>query len=201
MTQRKSVNCELDFHEALNSLRDTGFNPVPDRVHFVIPDAPNVLLRGINYFTENKATWLKEYDEVAEWLSNNLGRGLFCYGNCGRGKTLICCKIIPILLNHYCRKIVTCYSAEQMNANLDALLQKHIQARDDIETENYRSVYGSKRLSFAEVCDETEKKGKLLIVTTNLTLTEIREKYGERTMDRLVATTRLINFKGDSLRS
>ena len=44
------------------------------------------------------------------------------------------------------------------------------------------------------------KKGKLLILTTNLSIDELREKYGERTVDRLRAITKTVLFTGESLR-
>lgn len=103
-------------------------------------------------------------------------------------------------MNHYCRKVVSCYDAQQMNADLDVVKQKHIIYVDDIGTENLSVKYGEKRLAFAELADEAEKKGKLLILTTNLSIDELREKYGERTIDRLRAITRTVLFSGESLR-
>lgn len=190
---------QIDFKRTIESLKETGFNPIPNLVNIAIPDAKDVLWRGLNYFTE-KAEWLSEYDEVVSWLSGNNGRGLLCYGNCGRGKSLICWKIIPLILNHYCRKIVSCYDAQQMNADINAVKAKHIIYIDDVGTENMSVKYGEKRLAFCEIVDEAEKKGKLLIITTNLSLDEISQKYGERTMDRLVAITSRVKFKGESLR-
>ena len=114
---------QIDFKKTIDNLRKTGFNPVPNLVNIAIPDAKNILWQGLNYFTGN-AEWLPEYDEIATWLSGNNGRGLLCHGNCGRGKSLICWKIIPLLLNHYCRKIVACYDAQQMNADIDAVKAK-----------------------------------------------------------------------------
>jgi len=87
-----------------------------------------------------------------------------------------------------------------MNANLDEVKKKHIIYVDDIGTENLSIKYGEKRLAFAELADEAEKKGKLLILTTNLTIDELKEKYGERTIDRLRAITKTILFSGASLR-
>lgn len=190
----------VDFKKALSNLADVGFNPVPNAVFISIPEAKVALWRGIQFFTGDKAAWQDEYNDVANWLANNKGRGLLCLGNCGRGKTLICGKIIPVLLNHYCHKIVACYDAQQLNAELDAVKQKHIVYIDDIGTEFLSVKYGEKRLSFAELVDEAEKKGKLLIVTTNLSLSELQQKYGERTVDRLRAITTPVVFKGDSLR-
>lgn len=87
-----------------------------------------------------------------------------------------------------------------MNADIDAVKQKHIIYIDDIGTESLSVKYGEKRMTFPELVDEAEKKGKLLIITTNLSLSEIKEKYGERTLDRLRAITTPIVFKGESLR-
>lgn len=191
---------QIDFQQTIERLRDTGFSPVPNTVNISIPNAKNVLWAGIKYFTGEKAQWLPEYLEIVKWLTDNEGRGLLCFGNCGRGKTLICGKILPLVLNHYCRKVVSCYDAQQMNANLDDVKQKHIIYVDDIGTENLSVKYGEKRLAFAELADETEKKGKLLIITTNLSIDELREKYGERTIDRLKTVTRTVLFSGESLR-
>lgn len=190
----------VDFKDALSNLADVGFNPIPKTVYISVPDAKVNLWKGIQFFVGASASWQDEYNDVAKWLTDNKGRGLLCLGNCGRGKTLICGKIIPVLLNHYCHKIVSCYDAQQMNAQLDAIKQKHIIYLDDIGTEFLSVKYGEKRLAFAELVDEAEKKGKLLIVTTNLSLSELKEKYGERTVDRLRAITTPIVFKGDSLR-
>jgi DNA replication protein DnaC len=191
---------QINFQHTIERLKDTGFSPIPNVVKVTVPDAKRVLWAGIRYFTGENARWLPEYEEVAGWLAGNEGRGLLCFGNCGRGKTLICGKILPLVLNHYCRKVVSCYDAQQMNADLDAVKQKHIIYVDDIGTENLSVKYGEKRLAFAELADEAEKKGKLLILTTNLTIDELREKYGERTIDRLRAITKTVLFSGESLR-
>lgn len=190
----------VDFKSALSVLADVCFNPVPNAVFISVPDAKAALWKGIQFFTGNAASWQDEYNDVANWLTDNKGRGLLCIGNCGRGKTLLCGRIIPVLLNHYCHKIVSCYDAQQLNANLDAVKQKHIIYVDDIGTEFLSVKYGEKRLSFAELVDEAEKKGKLLIISTNLSLSELQQKYGERTVDRLRAITTPVVFKGDSLR-
>lgn len=190
----------VNFKKTIDILKDTGFSPIPNLVQLSIPDARDSLWKGIRYFTNDSAQWRPEYDMIANWLKNNNGRGLLCFGNCGCGKTLICGKIIPVLLHFYHNKIVSIYDAQQMNANADAVKQKHIVYIDDIGTENLSVKYGEKRLVFPELVDEAEKKGKLLIITTNLSLSELKEKYGERTIDRLRAITISVLFKGESLR-
>ncbi|MEA4886372.1 MAG: hypothetical protein VB063_06800 [Bacteroides graminisolvens] len=191
---------QIDFQKTLENLTETGFQPVPSLVFVSIPEPRGALLGGLNFFTDNKAQWQPEYEGIAKWLENNNGRGLLCLGNCGRGKTLICWKIIPLLLHHYHRKIIKCYDAQQMNANIDEVKKGHILSIDDIGTENISIKYGEKRFAFPELVDEAEKKGKLLIVTTNLSIQELESKYGVRTVDRLKAITTPVAFIGNSLR-
>lgn len=190
----------MNFRKAINDLKHTGFNPEPDKVYISIPNAKVLLWSGLRHFESENAVWLGEYEEVAKWLENNEGKGLLCYGNCGRGKSLICWKIIPLLIHHYHRKVISCYDAQQMNAEIDQVKSNHLIYIDDIGTENVSIKYGERRMAFSEIVDEAEKKGKLLIITTNLSLEEIAQKYGERTMDRLVAITKRVKFIGESLR-
>ena len=191
---------QINFQKSIEQLKEMGFSPIPDKVIFGIPGAKDMLEKGLQHFIGTNAKWLPEYNDVAKWLSDNEGRGLLCYGNCGRGKSVICCKIIPLLLHHYYRKIVSCYDAQQMNANIDMVKSEHIICIDDVGCENMSVKYGEKRLAFAEIVDEAEKKGKLLIVTTNLSLDELEQKYGERTMDRIVAIMKRVKFIGESQR-
>lgn len=190
----------IDFEKTIGILRETGFDLKPNLVDIAIPNAKRELWRGLNYFAGNSAVWLPEYEEVAKWLSGNNGRGLFCQGNCGRGKSLICGRIIPLLLLHYCNKIVNCYDTQQLNADIDSVKAKRIIYIDDVGTENISVKYGERRMAFPELVDEAEKCGKLLLITTNSTHQELEEKYGVRTMDRLVAITKLVRFQGASLR-
>lgn len=191
---------EIDFKKTIDSLQGTGLSLVYDRVNIAIPNAKRELLRGLNYFTDENGIWLPEYEAVAAWLSCNNGRGLLCQGNCGRGKTLICGKIIPSLLLHYHKKIVSCYNTQQMNADIDDVKRHKIIYIDDVGEENVSVKYGERRMAFPEIVDEAEKCGKLLLLTTNCTVEELEQKYGVRTMDRLVAITKLVKFKGESLR-
>ena len=87
-----------------------------------------------------------------------------------------------------------------MNNLIDKILKNHIVCIDDIGTEGEYVKYGEHRVPFAELVDLAEKKGTLLILTTNLTVDELRVKYGERVVDRLRAITNVIYFKGCSLR-
>ena len=121
-------------------------------------------------------------------------------GRCGLGKSLIGMRILPLVINAICHKIVSCYDAQDLNVKPDDVLQKHLVYIDDIGTEGISNIYGNKRIPFSELCDAAEKKGKLLIITTNLDVSSLAQKYGERTIDRLRAVTKRVAFFGDSLR-
>lgn len=190
----------VDFSVAVERIRTDRYDPNPSKVRFHIPDPKENLQKGFNFFVPD-AQYLPKYDLIAEWLDDNKGRGLICMGNLGRGKTVICTKIIPVLLNQYCRLIVNVVDAQELNSSIDNILQRHIICVDDVGTENEYIKYGERRTPFAELVDQAEKKGKLLILTTNLTVSELANKYGERTIDRLRAITKIVLFRGESLRS
>lgn len=189
----------VDFRQIIDELKDSGL-VMPNTVQINIPNAKQMLHFGLEHFVGKEYVWEPEYDEVVEWLSDNKGRGLLCYGNCGRGKTVICSKIIPVLLYHCYNKITNCYDAKQINNDFNQMIRKHIISIDDLGTEGEMSKYGEKKMCFPDIADEAEKRGKLLIISTNLTIEELTQKYGERTIDRLRSITRTVLFQGESLR-
>lgn len=189
-----------DIDMALKSLQEVNGGAIlPNRMYTHIPNAAAELRDCLARLT-GKYTWLPEYDKVADWLENNDGKGLLCIGNCGRGKTMMCYRVIPILLYHFAHKIVSCYDAVDINAKIDVMKQKHIICVDDIGTESDYLVYGVRRQPLAELIDSAEKRSSLLLLTTNLTTDDLEEKYGIRVLDRLKRVTKVIHFVGNSLR-
>ena len=183
-----------------------------DRVQIQIPNAREALMEGLVYFCGEKAQWLPEYEQVADWLTDNKGKGLLCLGNCGRGKTLITQKILPMLMQRYYRKVVNCYTALDLNGydvderkkthyRYDEIRQWKIIAIDDIGTEPQACIFGETHDYFSELVDYCEHKQKMLIISTNLNRQKIIDRYLERTFDRLTAITRRVVFKGSSLRN
>lgn len=190
------------WKECEKSLQGTGFWGKPDKVMIHIEKARQLLINGLMYYCGDSAVWQPEYNEVVEWLTDNKGRGLWFCGECGRGKTLIGAKILPVLLNYYNspRKVVSLYDAKDLNNKFDDILEKHIIYIDDVGKESMAVQYGNRNLRFPDIVDEAEKKGKLLIFSTNLSQEDMLAKYGERTIDRLKGITKKIIFKGQSLR-
>ena len=180
------------------ALQGTGFFGSPKKVSIHIDNAKLLLCNGLKYYCGEGAVWQPEYEEVAD----NKGRGLWLCGECGRGKTLIGAKILPVLFNfyHFPRKTISLYDAKDLNSKFDDIVTKHIIYIDDVGKESVEVSYGNRNLRFPDIVDEAEKKGKLLMFSTNLSQEKIVEKYGERTVDRLRAITKKIVFRGKSLR-
>lgn len=197
----------MDFSKALQALTASGFNPYPPAPHIRIPNAKDALLAGIQHFTGEHAKWLPAYDQIADWLTDNHGKGLLCVGECGLGKTLICCNILPVIIHHYCRKIVTVYDATSLATRHSEAMHDKLLTIDDVGAEPPESIiYGERHIYFNELVDEAEKRGNLLIITSNLRtrsksgFQSIEETYGLRTLDRLNAICTTVTFRGKSLR-
>ena len=70
---------------------------------------------------------------------------------------------------------------------------------DDFGTESDASNYGKKNL-MKEILEKRYMKKKKTFLTTNLTLIQIKEKYGSRVFSRLQEMFNIIEFKGDDFR-
>lgn len=193
------------FKNLVSQMRDTGYPQEIDRVQIRIPNAEKRLRGGLQYVVNMKSGCNAEWNErnyrpIVDWMTDNKGKGLLMFGGCGLGKSVIGMYILPLLIKDVHKKVVNIFSAQELNKNIDEILKLHIIYIDDIGTEDNLNSYGNKRMPFAELCDAAEKKGKLLILTTNLSIDELTQRYGDRVVDRLIATTKAVPFTGDSLR-
>lgn len=174
--------------------------------HISLKDSKPILQRGFEYFLGKGYQWLPEYDLVADWLSDNNNKGLMLFGANGRGKTVICEKIFPIIFRYYLN--MDFYMIDAINLSEYYTIQTdyfYLTSSipliiDDIGAESFASEYGEKRDLVSEIIDLSEKRSRLVILTTNLTPQEIEERYGLRTLDRLKSIVRAIKFHGESLR-
>ena len=193
------------FKNLISQMRNTGYPQEIDRVQISIPNAEKRLRGGLQYVVNIKSGCNAEWNEhnyrpIVDWMTDNKGKGLLMFGGCGLGKSVIGMYILPLLIKDVHKKVVNIFSAQELNKKIDEILKLHIIYVDDIGTEDNLNSYGNKRMPFAELCDDAEKKGKLLILTTNLSIDELTERYGDRVVDRLIATTKAVPFTGDSLR-
>lgn len=172
---------------------------------FTIANARERLEKGLQHYLGDRARWLPCYDQVVEWLSDNKGRGLLCIGTSGLGKTLVCEKILPVIIG---RKIKT-VTADALHNQIDDLLKERAVIIDDLGKEPAKR-YGQPDTSFYKLCDAAERNGILLIITTNLSTcrvnnplypSSIEERYGAEVISRLRAITRAVMFEGADLRA
>lgn len=190
----------IDFKKSVELMAERDIVLQSKQFFFRVPDARRVLDAGLRHFIGNSYQWLPEYDEIADWLSYNNGKGLLCMGNCGRGKTTICLQVIPCIMHHFFRKICSIHLAREMNRHYAEVMQKYLLIIDDIGREEPYQEFGNRFNVLPDLVDDCERRGKLLITTTNCSSEELAEKYGERTLSRLKSVTRLVTFSGSDLR-
>ena len=179
-------------------LHKAGKRPADRRTYFALPNAREVLWYSLCEVL-GEAAWLPEYDEVALWLADNKGKGLLCMGDCGRGKTVITQKVLPMLFDRM-GKVLHCHTAIDMLTEYGNIAKfKHI-CIDDMGTEPNAKDYGVVHDYMSELVDLAEREEKLLVISTNLNKDEIIQRYGIRTYDRLRSITHRVVFTGDSLR-
>ncbi len=177
--------------------------PQSDRIPISIPNAKELMQSWFNYIVglEGKQyQWLSAYDEVSDWLTDNKGKGLYLYGNCGLGKSLLTKYIIPAIVLNVQGKIIKAFDMRQFMDDPEEVFKRKILALDDVGTEEITVNYGTKRDLFPELMDMAEKYGKVVIASSNLDSEQLLERYGSRTTERIMATMKRVRFKGKSLR-
>lgn len=191
------------------------------KVRWTLQDADVLLMRGLAYAIGPTAQWLPEYDQVAEWLADNHGKGLMCIGDCGRGKTVITRDILPLIMKNYIKvhdapsdywyhPVYNYFLAKELKSRWEEIEHCKIICVDDVGTEPIAKVYGETHNYFSELVDLCNDRDKLLICSTNLTQAQLfgGEEDGvvyparcdQRTFSRLVGNTVRVYFEGDDLR-
>lgn len=205
--QYRLAQKEPSFSDVADYLQQFGYRPKVNNRRISIMDARKRMEDGLRYFLgEGKYKWLPAYDRIADWLSDNKGRGLLCIGTSGLGKTLICQRILPVILGSN----VPSVTAQEMNTRIDELLKERCVIIDDLGKEDVEiRNYGNRRRPFFELCDAAEKNGVLLIINTNLSTTPVRDprypdsiqaRYGNEVLSRLRATTKAVLIEGEDMR-
>ena len=195
----------LAQHSPYDTRRD------PYKIH--VADAEKRLRDGLHYFLKGSEQWLPAYGQIAAWLQDNKGRGLLCVGHPGLGKSLICEKILPVILGNGGRPIAS-VKASGLHDRLPELMKERIVIIDDLGKEPAKH-YGDIDRSFFELCNNAERTGQLLIITTNLATARpdswpadrpwpwpdsIEHRYGQEVLDRLKVITSVVRIEGESMR-
>ena len=141
---------------------------------------------------------LPTYDLIIDWLCDNKGRGLMLMGKCGLGKSTILNYVIPAIFRTKTNKVLRSIPAKEIGAieKNDSLFI----IIDDLGTESIKNDYGTKIDAVADAISYAEDSSKTLLITTNLDAGELKERYDERTLDRL-RKCKVVVIKGKSFRN
>lgn len=142
---------------------------------------------------------LPEHESIIDWMVDTQGKGLLFVGACGRGKTSILTGVLPILFKmHYNKRLIP-IQAEELG-NTKELLKRWAYCIDDVGVECMSNNYGERRELFADVMSDAERYLKPVFISTNLTGQMVIDRYGKRTMDRIIRLCKIVKFEGNSFR-
>jgi len=224
----KRQNRTVLMDDIIRQYRRSGNFRGDNKIRWTLPNAAELLARGLAYVIGPKARWLApEYDQVAEWLSDNQGKGLMCIGDCGRGKTVITRDILSVLFaksikvqfrdGTFGHPVYNYFLAKELKSRWGEIDRCKIICVDDVGTEPIAKVYGETHNYFAELVDICNDRDKLLICSTNLTQVQLfggrdddpesptynqilPARYDQRIFSRLVGNTVRVYFEGDDMR-
>ena len=159
-----------------------------------------MFVKAFNYYdkTIDEYKHLPAYDEIIDWMVDTKGKGLILMGECGLGKSIILKYVIPVIFHTKTNKVLKSVPAIEL-VQVDRN-EKPFLLIDDIGTESIKNDYGTKIDAVAESISYAEDSSKTIIITTNLTPKDLKERYDERTLDRL-RRCKVVTFDGDSLRA
>ena len=191
-----------NFQRAILEARKNDEDYAPTPFRFGISNAKETLMAGLEEVMRHKTEWLSEYDQITGWLTDNQGKGLLLIGPPGVGKSEICMKVIPLIFRMALHKVFSRSQATELcnEAPYRTSLRQRFITIDDFGIEGTFYDYGNPHIVFSEIVDGIEKRGTLLIANTNLTMEEIKTKYGLRTFDRLRTNMHVVVIREKSLR-
>ncbi len=158
-----------------------------------------MFIKAFKYYdrTIDKYEHLPAYDEIIDWMVDTRGRGLMLMGECGLGKSTILNFVIPAIFRTKTNKVLRSIPAKELAA-VDKNVAPFI-IIDDLGTESIKNDYGTKIDAVADAISYAEDSSKTLLITTNLSPNSLKERYDERTLDRL-RKCKVVIIKGKSFR-
>ena len=164
---------------------------------------------------DDKETMKKLYQKMQEWCHSNFDKKIvYLAGNTGTGKThLIRCmaneliKLNKVVLlttsfamNQDFLKSYSCRNLEMKNEILEKYLSCDILFIDDLGTELRQDGITNNYLYL--ILNERQERGKATVITSNMTLEDVRDYYDERISSRIInkAISILYYISGNDLR-
>ncbi len=209
----------MDIQSVIAQMKNDGHNPVRSRKAYSWGDKETCRNLFIEIFQSVDQTvggfeFLPEYEAIVDWMTDTRGMGLLLTGDCGRGKSTILTGVIPILLYQKINMTVRPIHSEQFEQgckatwptapkepkNIDFLCATYFPIIDEIGIEPLINDYGEKYEGFNRILNIAEQRLKPVFVSTNLSPEQMLKRYDVRTIDRLVRLSKMVEFKGKSLR-
>tara|TARA_R110000824_G_scaffold24812_1_gene86921 strand:- start:366 stop:941 length:576 start_codon:yes stop_codon:yes gene_type:complete len=159
-----------------------------------------MFIKAFEYYdrTIDSYKHLPAYDEIIDWMADTKGRGLILMGECGLGKSTILNYVIPAIFRTRINKVLRSVPAKELGA-VERNKSPFI-IIDDLGTESIKNDYGTKIDAVADAISYAEDSSKTLLITTNLTPNALKERYDDRTLDRL-RKCKVVIIKGKSFRN
>ena len=159
-----------------------------------------MFIKAFNHYDQTVGTYnhLPEYDEIIDWMVDTKGRGLMLMGECGLGKSTILNYVIPAIFRTKTKKSLVSTPAKELKEVVKSNASFII--IDDLGTESIKNDYGTKIDAVADAISYAEDSSKTLLITTNLASKALKERYDERTLDRL-RKCKVVVIKGKSFRN
>lgn len=157
-------------------------------------------IKAFEYYDRTIDTYkhLPAYDEIIDWMVDTKGKGLIIMGECGLGKSTILNYVIPAIFRTKTNKVLRSIPAKELGT-----VERNIAPFiiiDDLGTESIKNDYGTKIDAVTDAISYAEDSSKTLIITTNLSPNSLKERYDERTLDRL-RKCKVVIIKGKSFRN
>ena len=143
----------------------------------------------------------KEFTENFDTVKGNL----FIYGNTGLGKTMLSTCIASSLINttHSVVYITATELFSKLNTfdeNVESspILECDLLIIDDLGTEYFSDVSASKLFY---CLNERLLRGRSCVISTNLDLVKLRDRYSERIFSRIISSYKVIKLYGQDIRT
>lgn len=177
------------------------------------------------YEADGKVVLTKEekdnLSKIFNWLIGyrinvSLNKGLLFTGDYGTGKSVLMKAIVKFIDEYYSDRIVengipapyyvlshdiaTAYLEQNLSV-LNRMKTTSVLAIDDLGYETKKVMsFGSEQHPFEEILMYRYDRKRTTLITTNLSLNQISEMYGQHIKDRIKQMVYIIEFKGQSKR-
>ncbi len=154
----------------------------------------------------------RSHDFIRSFSDKETNRGnILIYGETGLGKTFLTNCIAKELLDSG-HSVLYLSANELFETVLSGFLMNQKNELEDL----YRYIYNSELLiiddlgteltnnfvlsQLFEIINKREINGKSTLISTNLTMKQLRDRYSERIMSRIIANYTVFNIYGDNIR-